>query len=322
MLLPYYLDLKTRIVLVGLGYVSKYHFQVIQAIKSAVVVAAVQRNQLKGKEFCSIHGIPYYFKSVEELINWGKFDAAIVAVSHTSTVEVSRKLLKGSWPCLIEKPVGFSANETKKLANLAHKKKTWGMVGVNRRFYSTINKALELVRQNGGLRAIVVEQPERIHESTHWKVSTKVLDKWFFVNGIHLIDLMCYACGIPKTVRAIHRSWKKRRHAYDALMEFHNGTVGHYISQWYSPGNWTLNLYANNLRIQFQNLESGMILRTGKPPKKLPIDKVDLKYKPGFYGQMQAFISGVRVGKPPINPACLLDEATRVMKVLESINQS
>jgi predicted dehydrogenase len=308
-----------RIALIGLGNIARHHAAVITDLRGARLVAGVKRDRPTGLEFCREFGIPEYFVSADDLLAWGQFDAAVVSVGHCHTVKVARAVLETGRPCLIEKPVGFNAKETASVAKVAAKAETWGMVGVNRRFYSNIRKALHLADKAGGLKALLVQQPEWIHQSKSWGLAPEVLDRYFLVNGIHLIDLMCHAAGMPEQICAIARTESDRRNSYDAFFAFPGKVPGHYVSQWYAPGRWTMDFFARDLRIRFHSLENATVQRTGGDEKPLPLDSFDRRYKAGFHRQMKTFVDAVAAGREPAAPACLLAEAVEVMKVLEAV---
>lgn len=312
---------KLRVAVIGLGNIARKHVEVLKALPACKVVAGVKRDRATGQTFCEEFQIPQFFTSTADLLQWGEFDAAVVSVGHIHTIEVAKSVLKTGRPCLIEKPVGFSAKEAASVAKVAKQAGTWGMVGVNRRFYSNIRKALELAHKAGGLQALVVQHAEWIHQSAGWGLSAEVLDRYFFVNGVHLIDLMCHAAGMPEQVCALARTGPERRNSYDALFAFPGNVPGHYVSQWYAPGRWTIDFFARDLRIRFHSLENATVQRTGGEETPLPLDAVDQRYKAGFYRQMKVFIGAVIAHQEPAPPACLLDEAVAVMKVIEAVNQ-
>ena len=279
-----------QIAIIGLGNIAHKHAEVINALPDAELVAGVKRDAETGRAFCMQYGIPHYFQSAEDLLAWGEFDAAVISCGHHFTVGISQAILSTGRPCLIEKPVGFSAAETQSVLDAATSAGTWGMVAVNRRFYSIIQKARELICEAGGLRAIRVEHTEWMHQADGWGLSDDLLDRYFYINGIHLLDTMCHLAGLPETTDAAVRKFPGRRNAYDAMFRFPTGAVGHYSGQWYAPGRWALDLFAEDLRITFPRMEEALIHRTGKDPEPLALDEIDQKFKPGFYRQMQAFV--------------------------------
>lgn len=312
----------TRVAIVGLGNIARKHAEVIHALPSAALVAGVKRDPESGRLFCQEQSIPNYFASTEELLNWGEFDAAIIACGHHHTVGLAKLVLSTGRPCLIEKPVGFSATETGPVLAAAESAGTWGMVAVNRRFYSNITEAKCLLEGAGGLRSIRVEHTEWMHQAREWGLAEDILDRYLYINGIHLIDTMCYLAGIPVDSSTVVRQFPGRRNAYDAMFRFPSGAIGHYFGQWYAPGRWALDLCAEDLRITFPTMEQAVIHRTGCEPEPLLLDELDQKYKPGFYRQMKAFLA--RAASPTQDildgyAPCYLPEAVNTMRVLDAI---
>jgi predicted dehydrogenase len=312
----------TRLAIIGLGNIARKHAEVALAFKEAGLVAGVKRDPESGRSFCREHSIPNYFPSTKDLLDWGQFDAAIVCCGHHHTVELAKAVLSTSKPCLIEKPVGFSAAETASVLAAAEAGGTWGMVAVNRRFYSVVNQAKRLIEEAGDLRSIRVEHTEWMHQAEGWGLSDDLLDRYLYINGIHLIDTMCYLAGLPVESRAVVRHFPGRRNAYDAIFRFGSGAVGHYSGQWYAPGRWALDLCAEDLRITFPTMEQAVIHRTGFEPVAMEPDPVDEKFKPGFYRQMQAFLAragGTVRDVEGLYTPCYLPEAVQTMDVLDTL---
>lgn len=308
-----------RVAVIGLGNIAQKHVEVLKAMPACQIVAGVKREAETGRAFCELNGIARYFSSAAQLLDWGEFDAAIVCVGHLLTVQVAREVLATGRPCLIEKPVGFSSAETREVADTAQSAGTWGMVAVNRRFYSNVRRAFDLLAEAGGIKAIRVEHTEWMHQAGTWGLSEEVLDRFFLINGIHLVDTMCHLAGLPQRTLGIVRRQADRRHAYDAMLQFGNGAVGHYSGQWYAPGRWAVDVFAEDLRIAFPCLEQSQILRTAREPEVLELDAMDRQFKPGFFRQMETFLHGVSAATAPASPACLLPEAVQIMGVVETL---
>jgi predicted dehydrogenase len=312
----------TRLAIVGLGNIARKHAEVAQALKGAELVAGVKRDPESGRSFCREHSIPNYFSSTKDLLEWGQFDAAIVCCGHHHTVELAKAVLSTGRPCLIEKPVGFSAAETASVLAAAEAGDTWGMVAVNRRFYSVVNQAKHLIEEAGGLRSIRVEHTEWMHQAAGWGLSDDLLDRYLYINGIHLLDTMCYLAGMPVDSSTVVRQFPGRRNAYDAMFRFPSGAIGHYSGQWYAPGRWALDLCAEDVRITFPTMEQAIIQRTGSEPEPLALDELDQKFKPGFYRQMEVFLAraadptrDVLAGYAP----CYLPEAVQIMSIAGAV---
>jgi len=52
----------------------------------------------------------------------------------------------------------------------------------------------------------------------------------------------------------------------------------------------------------------------------LPVDEVDLKFKPGLYGQNRFFLDAVENRRPITYPASDLADAVKTMRLIEAIS--
>ena len=80
-------------------------------------------------------------------------------------------------------------------------------------------------------------------------------------------------------------------------MEFCSGALGTYTSHWYSPGGWAVKLYGEGVIIKFKPLEKGLWIDNNFEEHDIDVDEVDIKYKPGFFKQMEAFIKMIKMKK-------------------------
>lgn len=100
---------KFRWAYVGSGNIAKSTARSIT--KGAHTVTAVySRNYEKAKDFASKYSAEV-FRSFDELLENGSFDAVYIATPHTSHLEYSLKAMAAGKPVLCEKPVGVTADE-------------------------------------------------------------------------------------------------------------------------------------------------------------------------------------------------------------------
>ena len=71
--------------------------------------------------------------------------------------------------------------------------------------------------------------------------------------------------------------------------KFKNNIIGTYISNWDSPGGWSVTLFGKRYTINYKPLETGIITNQKFKSKKITPDKFDKRFKPGFYRQMLCF---------------------------------
>lgn len=289
--------MKVRVGLIGAGGIARKHLDVIRDIEGIEAVGITSRTQSKAEELAREYEIPVCARDVDALIKEAKPNALMVLVSFDQMYTVSSCVIPFGLPLFIEKPPGLTPDEAKSLVELAEKYSVRTMVGYNRRFYSIFHKGIEIIRKHGELMGVGVEGHERFWKSAD-NLKEPVRSQWIYANSTHTIDLLRFFGGEPSGISAISRSRvEKNGDQFAAVMELESGAIGNYVAHWYSPGGWRVVLYGEGVTVEFRPLESGRW--TDKQFKTYDIepDDVDLKYKPGFYRQMQVFSAMVRDGK-------------------------
>jgi predicted dehydrogenase len=307
-------------VLIGAGNIAVKHLEVLKAFDDIQVTALCNSGHPRIHECADRFGIERRYADYRQLLDEAEFDAVFVLVSVTRIVEVARECLNRSIPTLIEKPPGLSVADTQTLAKAAAATNCINMVALNRRFYSVMQRAREAILEAGPLVSIVVEAPERIADYRAAGHPDEVINNILFANGIHCIDLFRYFGGEVAEVKSQSTRWfENQNDSYNALLRFENGAIGHYMSNWTSPGRWSVNLYGRDRKVTLCPLERGTILQTGGEQYELPVDSVDQNYKPGIYAQARYFIDCVGENKQSAFPAADLDDAVKTMKLIELI---
>ena len=289
--------MNVRIGLIGAGAIACKHLDVIRDIDWIEAVGITSRTISKAEQVAHEYEIPVCTNDVGPLITETKPDALMVFVSADQTYAVCSYAIPLGLPLFIEKPPGLTADETKSLVGLAKEYSVGTMIGYNRRFYSIFHKGIEVIRKYGELMGVRIEAHERF-----WKLADKVKEplrsNWIYANGTHTIDLLRFFGGEPSNVCAVSRSRiEKNGDQFAAVMELDSGAIGHYSAHWYSPGGWSVVLYGEGVTVEFNPLESGRWIDKQFKIHDIEPDEVDLKYKPGFYAQMEAFGKMVHDGK-------------------------
>ncbi|MEK7511127.1 MAG: Gfo/Idh/MocA family oxidoreductase [Patescibacteria group bacterium] len=310
-----------RIGIIGAGAVAQHHLKVLASFDDVTLSALANRNPDRRKETAETFSIPTTYGTHEEMLEQESLDALLVLTSADTIYPITKSLIPKGLPLLIEKPAGRTAAETRELAELARQSATRVMVGYNRRFYSVINAARRAIEERGILHGIAMDAPERIDAvRALGKFSDSLIEDWLVLNGTHGLDLLRYLGGDIAAARAFHQSFQEKHgDNFGAVLSYVNGTIGHYLSHWNSPGRWQLTLYGTGVRARLEPIEQGTLL-IGEESLPLPIDPIDTEYKPGFYAQARYFIDRVRDGGAIERPACSIDDAVGTMELAELIS--
>lgn len=285
--------------LIGAGWIARQHLEVLKDIDWIKVVGITSRTKVKAEQLAREYHVPVCSNDVESLIQDAKPDALMVLVSCEQMYTVVASVIPFGLPLFIEKPAGLLPEENEKLAVLAERYKVKTMVGFNRRFYSIFHKGLDIIKQHGPLLGVVVEGHERMWRiRAGGKFSKEEIDNWIFANSVHTIDLLRFFGGEVNNLKTIaqRRFDEARGDQFAAVMELENGAIGQYNAHWYSPGGWRVVLYGDGATVEFKPLEKGIWIDKNFVSHDILPDDVDIKYKPGFYRQMETFGKLVREG--------------------------
>lgn len=312
---------KIRLGLIGAGSIARKHLEIIKNSESMDAAGITSRTILKAQQIANGYNIPIVAENIDDLVCKVKPDALMVLVSADQMYRVVREVLPYKLPLFIEKPPGLTPEQNLALLKLAKKYNVPTMVGFNRRYYSIFHKGLEVIKQQGKLLGVFVEGHERIWlQKDTGKLSEQVLLNWIFANSTHTIDLLRFFGGEPQNIKAISHNFRDvNPDQFAAVMELENGAIGQYSSHWYSPGGWRVVLYGDGVTVEFRPLEKGFWTDKNFKTYQILPDEVDIKYKPGFYWQMEAFAKLVRTGLGEW-PMLDLEGAYKTMILAEKIS--
>ncbi|MFH1380013.1 MAG: Gfo/Idh/MocA family oxidoreductase [bacterium] len=310
-----------RVGIIGAGYIAQHHLEAIKSIGSIEVVGITSRTRKKAEQLAEQFNILHCSDNVGELIAQTKLDALMVLVSVDQMYSVVSSLLSLGLPLFIEKPAGLNKKENDDLVTLAQTHNIQTMVGLNRRYYSIFHKGIDLIRKHGKLFGIQVEGHERMWQKHQPPkvISDLILSNWIFANSVHTIDLLRFFGGEVKKVCSISRSHiEQNGDQFAATIEFESGVIGQYISYWYSPGGWKVTLFGDGVTVEFNPLEKGVwIDRNCKRHEILPDDE-DVRFKPGFYKQIEAFGKMIKDNKKTW-PLQNLADSNKTMQLIDWI---
>lgn len=296
--------------MIGVGPMAALHAHVLTEMPGIRVAWCASRDAAKAQAFADRFGIPRA-RVIDDIDAAPQADALwIVAPCHIMAPLTERFAHLGL-PLFLEKPVGLSLEETRKITTLVASP---NMVGLNRRFYEVVRHARDILAQAGGARAVEVHMPEDLSRPTptHAAITRQ---QWQFANSVHLVDLFRVFGGEVMSVQTDNVVISEVDRSFNGLVRFASGGRGIYNAQWFAPGGWRVAAYADGVTVVLQPIEQVSILRRGHPPEIVTASEHDTRFKPGLWGQADAFASLVRTGTLPPEAADLSDYARSVALV-------
>ncbi len=287
---------KEQVLLIGAGSMAVEYAKVLSELNITPIV--ICRSEKSAESFlqktaieAKSGGLKKYF---QDKLSYPR--RAIVCVSEKQLGIVTLFLLQHNIEnILVEKPGGFNEEEIQNIDNISKEKKINVFVGYNRRFYSSVLKAKELIKEDGGVTSFFFEFTEWGHVIEKLIKEDGVKENWFLHNSTHVIDLAFYLGGKPKeSCSYISGSlkWHPSASIFTGAGISETGALFSYQANWEAPGRWGVEVLTNNYRLIFRPMEKLQIQKKGNIliEEELIDDILDKEYKPGLYRQTKAFL--------------------------------
>lgn len=290
-------NLKQNILLVGAGPMAIDYLKVLTALQCSTII--VGRSESSAKIFKEKAGVSVITGGLKNFFqhNITKIDAAIVAVGMEQLSITTLQLLNnGVKYILVEKPAGLNKDEIKKLSDVALENDAKVIVAYNRRFYASVIKAKEIIKEDGGVTSFNFEFTEWAHTIEQLEKKEGIKENWLLANSTHVIDLAFYLGGLPQTISCFAEgglSWHNKS-IFSGAGKTSNNVLFSYQANWEAPGRWGVEVLTKKSRLIFRPMEELQIQLKGS----VAINKVDLdtdldkQFKPGLYEQTKHFLEG------------------------------
>jgi len=286
-----------KILLVGAGNMAKEYAKVLmdRGVDFITVGRSVKNcedfKDCVGREAIS-GGIRSFLQRRDDSIK-----TAIVCVSAEELACTTLDLIEyGFQNILVEKPGGLNESEIGRLDEAAKEYGADVFIAYNRRFYASVQKAREMIRQDGGVTSFHFEFTEWSHVISGLNKSQQVKDAWLLANSSHVIDMAFFLGGRPKDFHSYCQGktdWGNCSAAYAGAGLSHTGALFSYCANWEAPGRWSVEVLTALHRLIFRPLEKLQIQQKGSIEIKTVdlADDLDVRYKPGLYRQVEAFLN-------------------------------
>lgn len=287
----------TNIWIVGAGGIAIEYTKVLQALKKEFIT--IGRGHDKAVAYYEATGVKAIEGGLDSYIETNPEipEYAIVAVNVEYLSSTTISLMKcGIKNIFCEKP-GF--NEPSELDEVVKVAKNTGAkvyYAYNRRFFASVLKAEEIIKEDGGLTSMNFEFTEWGHVIANTEHPAAVKKNWMTANSSHVIDLAFFEGGEPKQMNSFSSgelSWHKPSNFAGAGIT-EKGVLFNYQANWDAPGRWAVELLTSQHRIYLKPMEQLQLQDKGSV-KVYPVeidDHLDKEFKPGFYLETKAFLEG------------------------------
>jgi len=193
-----------RVGVAGLGRMGKLHF--LNALRNkdvnVVAIADARRSNRKDAEKYKVK----IYDDYRKLIGTEDLDAIIISLPNFLKKESIAYAAEKNLAIFVDKPLARNFGEAEEIVNIVKMKNVPLMVGVNYRYFESVQKAKKIVEE-GSIGDVVIATSELIMNGpfSHPLVPTPVPEWWFdkkkagggalFDLGYHLIDLLHWMFG-------------------------------------------------------------------------------------------------------------------------------
>lgn len=286
---------KSPIVIIGAGNMAMEYVKVLKSLSQNVVV--VGRSQTSASFFTEKTGFFVYeggiSKNKKILVGC---KTAIIAVNIDQLFDVALQLLELEFKkILIEKPAALNSEQIHRLEKAAQLYNAKVYVAYNRRFYSSVQTAKQMIQKDGGVTSFHFEFTEWSHQIKDLNKPEEVFHQWFLGNSSHVVDLAFFLGGVPKEIQSYVSGslpWHPNGSIFAGAGMTEKGALFSYQANWEAPGRWGVEILTKKHRYIFRPLEQLHIQEIGS----VLINKVNLNdekdqlFKPGLYNQTVAFL--------------------------------
>ncbi|MGB5553930.1 MAG: Gfo/Idh/MocA family oxidoreductase [Flavobacteriaceae bacterium] len=200
--------MKTRIALIGAGYITEYHVRGLKTVPNTEIVAVVSQHLENAQKFAEKHGISQAYSSIADLLKNTEFDAAVISTPNAFHAPYAIEFLNHGKDVFIEKPMAMNAEEGEQIKAAAAKNNKWVMIGHMWRFDTDTNYIKAQI-DAGTLGKIIKTKGYGIHENwgpSGWFTQKNLAGGGALADmGVHAIDAARYLLGDPKPTKVYAR---------------------------------------------------------------------------------------------------------------------
>lgn len=305
--------------LIGAGAMSVDYVKVLEAQKQDFIV--VGRGESSAKLFEDKTGHPVIVGGLVNFLNTSPNipDAVIVSVGVDQLYNTTMQLLEfGVKQILVEKPGGLVLNEIEQLQYNSKKNNAQVFIAYNRRFYSSVIKARELIELDGGVSSFNFELTEWSHVIEKLDKKNEVLAKWFLGNSTHVADLAFFLGGNPEEISCYSTGkldWHSSASVFAGAGISKKGALFNYGADWESAGRWSVEILTKKNRYILRPMEALQLQKRGTIQHELVEldDSLDKIFKPGLYLQVEGFLNNT------LETLCSIDEQLTLFPIYEKM---
>lgn len=318
-----------RLGFLGAGPMARAHGATALALGAEIVAVCTAREDSPNwDEFKKIAPQARHVTGGETLFADDAVDGVVACLPWNLMPQWAARLMKTSKPVLMEKPIGFNADEARTQANAASATLGNKLVGYNRRFYETAARLRDRV-EKGGLKGVRVVISESV-ESQVERHGRDIIPYLISFCCAHTLDLLLHIFGPLRSVALASFPGKGEAAAFvsfNGVLATAEGIAVTLSLNADDPVNTGVRcLFDDGTAWDLSPLETltvynGLDVQPPTPQRNIRnyTPRVEARYeadaslKPGCHAQMAAFLSG------DYGPGATVEDAVAVLELIASL---
>jgi predicted dehydrogenase len=202
-----------RLIILGTGGIARRHAEQFALIPGCRLVAAVDVNFERARDFAETCRIPRAFGSLAEALAWGEFDAAVNSTPDGVHKSTTLDLLAAGKHVFCEKPLAPNHADALEMTEAAETARRINMVNFTYRNAAAIQTARKMVESGeiGTVRHVQASYLQSWLSAAHWG-DWRTEERWLWRLssahgskgvlgdiGVHILDFVTFGTGLDIT---------------------------------------------------------------------------------------------------------------------------
>ncbi len=309
---------RKKVFIIGPGSMGREYYKCFKDLNSEIHILG--RSKKSFSKFKNVSDISTYtdIKEFNSKQDAKSFDLCVICVSVEALSENAISAMNmGFKKVLVEKPGSLNKNDLMNLHSISKKKQCKIFIAYNRRYYSSVTKAMELIKKDGGALSCFFDFTEWEKTVLESGINDAVIKNWFFANSTHVIDTVFFLIGRPEKIRFFGRrelEWHEGNSLYVGAGISERNVPFSFHSNWNSSGRWNIEIMTKEIKIILCPTEDLKIVRKNSIKiEEFKREKVDIDFKPGLYNQVKDILLDVP------KYSCSLDEHIKNWQIYEEL---
>ena len=216
---------KTRVALIGSGFIADVHLQVLQSVGDVEVVALCDVSKERATALAAKYAVTQTFTSIDEMAAGCELDAVHLLVPPGLHRELAAQCLGHGWHTLVEKPMVLRSEEVDELAQLAQQRGLVLAVNHNQVWHPAIQQLERSVAAGriGRLEQLTVQHHVPLRQLQtgdvgHFMFQTEANIVW--EQGVHLFSMVYALLGACRGASVLTGDRRRLPNGVDFIEEW------------------------------------------------------------------------------------------------------